>query len=71
MKLFPGDSGSGLVLKVDGLWKLIGIVSATVAKSAIVDNRNVKICDLDEYVVYTDVAKLYSWIDQVLLETIF
>jgi hypothetical protein len=60
-----------MVLEVDGLTKIVGIVAAAVAKSAIVGGKKVSICDLDEYLVYTDVSKFYNWIDQVLLETIF
>jgi secreted trypsin-like serine protease len=65
-----GDSGSGMVLKVNGLWKIVGIVSAAVAKPVIFEQGETKvICDLDNYLVYTDVAKFYNWINQVILET--
>jgi secreted trypsin-like serine protease len=66
---FSGDSGGGMVLKVGGLKKIIGIVSAAVAKSATVGGKNTSICDLDNYLVYTDVSKFYNWIEQVVLET--
>jgi hypothetical protein len=58
-----------MVLEVDSLWKIIGIVSAAVAKSVIVGGKNTSICDLDNYLVYTDVSKFYNWIEQVVLET--
>ncbi len=66
---FSGDSGGGMVLEVDGLRKIIGIVSAAVAKPVIVENKRRSICDLDNYLVYTDVSKFYNWINQVVLET--
>jgi secreted trypsin-like serine protease len=58
-----------MVLKIDRLWKLIGIVSAAVAKQKIINNRLVSICDLNNYLVYTDVSKFYNWINQVVLNT--
>jgi hypothetical protein len=59
-----------MVLKVGGLRKIVGIVSAAVAKPVIFNQREIKIiCDLDNYLVYTDVAKFYDWINQVILET--
>ncbi len=66
---FSGDSGGGMVLEVDGLRKIIGIVSAAVAKPVIVENKRRSICDLDNYLVYIDVSKFYNWINQVVLET--
>jgi hypothetical protein len=59
-----------MVLKVDGLRKIVGIVSAAVGKPIIFDQKDVKIiCDLDNYLVYTDVSKFYDWINQVIIET--
>jgi secreted trypsin-like serine protease len=57
-----GDSGGGLVHKINGKWTLIGIVSASLYDPA-------TICDLENYALFTDVAKFNGWIDQVLLET--
>ncbi|KPJ13435.1 Serine protease gd [Papilio machaon] len=52
-----GDSGGGLFVLDDGRWRVRGIVSlALSAKSA------EKPCNLDEYVIFTDVAKYKSWI---------
>lgn len=52
-----GDSGGGLFVLDDGRWRVRGIVSlALSAKSA------EKPCNLDEYVIFTDVAKYRSWI---------
>jgi hypothetical protein len=58
-----------MVLRVDGLWKLVGIVSAAVAQYAIVGKETKIICNLDNYMVYTDVSKFSEWIDQVIQET--
>jgi hypothetical protein len=58
-----------MVLKVGGLSKIIGIVSAADSKIATVNGKNEKICDLDNYVIYTDVSKFYNWIRQVVFET--
>jgi hypothetical protein len=58
-----------MVLKVKGLSKLIGIVSAAVPKSATIKGEHKLVCDLDNYIVYTDVLKFYDWINQVVLET--
>ncbi|XP_013167707.1 PREDICTED: proclotting enzyme-like isoform X1 [Papilio xuthus] len=52
-----GDSGGGLFVLDDGRWRVRGIVSLAIsAKSA------EKPCNLDEYVIFTDVAKYRSWI---------
>jgi secreted trypsin-like serine protease len=66
---FSGDSGGGMVLKVGGLSRIIGIISASDGQYAIVDGKVKLICNLDNYVVYTDVSKFHSWINQVVLET--
>jgi hypothetical protein len=59
-----------MALKINGTWKIIGIVSAAIAKPVIVNQRELKIvCDLDNYMVYTDVSKFNEWIYQVILET--
>jgi hypothetical protein len=58
-----------MVLEVNNRQTLIGIISAAVAKSVNIQGRNFSICDLDNYLVYTDVSKFYDWIHQVILET--
>ncbi len=69
-KIFSGDSGGGLVMKVaSGLWKIIGIVSAGNTKTVEVDGEAKLTCDLDVYSIYSDVSKSYNWIFQVILET--
>ncbi len=58
-----------MVLGVSGLSKMIGIVSAAAAKREKINDKIERVCDLDNYVVYTDVAKFYDWINQVILFT--
>jgi hypothetical protein len=58
-----------MVLKIQDSWKLVGIVSAAVAKNVIIDNKIAKICDLNNYLVYTDVMKFSDWIYEVAFET--
>lgn len=54
-----GDSGSGLMLNQDGMWYLRGLVST----SLVTANGG---CNLDEFVVFTDVARFTSWIMTLL-----
>jgi secreted trypsin-like serine protease len=49
-----GDSGSGFYMRRDGKWYLVGIVSA----SLFAENT----CDLNNYVVFTDISKFELWI---------
>jgi hypothetical protein len=70
LEFFSGDSGGGMILNVGGLSKMIGLVSASAAKIIIIDGKKEKICDLDNYVVYSDVSKFYNWINQVVFETL-
>jgi secreted trypsin-like serine protease len=58
-------------LSFDGLWKLVGIVSAAIGQPIIFNDQKKAeiICNLDNYVVYTDVAKYNNWINRVILET--
>jgi hypothetical protein len=67
---FSGFSGAGMVVKVDGLWKLAGMISScghmpVVKKKSIM----VSICDLNNYLVYTDVSKFNSWIERVIIDS--
>lgn len=54
-----GDSGAGLMLNNDGMWNLRGLVSTSIASVS-------GGCNLDEFVVFTDVAKFTSWITALL-----
>lgn len=54
-----GDSGSGMAVLVQARWTLIGIVSAALAGPA-------DICDLSNYVVFTDVTKYRQWIISIM-----
>ncbi|KAJ0173271.1 hypothetical protein K1T71_011447 [Dendrolimus kikuchii] len=53
-----GDSGSGMVFKMDNSWYLRGLVSVAVARP------NEYQCDPSQYVIFTDVAKLLPWIKE-------
>lgn len=55
-----GDSGGGFILKRNGKWTLRGIVSV-----ALLDSQK-QSCDMNSYVVFSDVAKFKSWIDTIL-----
>jgi secreted trypsin-like serine protease len=50
-----GDSGGGLMLKLNGQWILRGIVSV-----ALIGNDGY--CDANNFVVFTDVAQFVPWI---------
>jgi hypothetical protein len=54
--------GSGMVLEIDGLWKIVGMASTDIIANA----ENVKTCILDDYLFYTDIAKYQEWIYQVM-----
>ncbi|XP_055375329.1 serine protease gd-like [Condylostylus longicornis] len=50
-----GDSGSGFMIERGGNWYLRGVVSGSLT--------HVKtVCNLNEYAIYTDVAKFRKWI---------
>lgn len=51
-----GDSGGGMTFMRNKKWMLRGIVSAALADPI------VNICNLGEYVVFTDAAKFVTWI---------
>lgn len=53
-----GDSGSGLMVRVKERWKIVGLVSAALADP--------NMCDLNEYIIYTDVRKFLNWISVVV-----
>ncbi|KAK4877774.1 hypothetical protein RN001_010280 [Aquatica leii] len=55
-----GDSGGGFIMKRNGRWTIRGIVS-----SALVDS-NTRTCDVNNYMVFSDVAKYKLWIDRVM-----
>jgi Leucine-rich repeat (LRR) protein len=61
-----GDSGGGLAVVVDETWSLVGIVSVGRVKNK---RTPTETCNLSDYVLYTDVAKFHSWINQVMMET--
>ncbi len=57
-------------MEVDGLWKLAGMISSCIHKPVVKENgKNVSICDLNNYLVYTDVSKFNSWIELVIVDS--
>ncbi|KAL4709578.1 hypothetical protein ACJJTC_007309 [Scirpophaga incertulas] len=54
--VFVPDEAGNISPKAAGAWYVRGIVSVTISKP------NIPICDPNEYVVFTDVAKFTSWI---------
>lgn len=52
-----GDSGGGLILFENGVWQLRGIISVALADPV------TGMCNLKQYVVFTDVAKFIPWIN--------
>uniref|UniRef100_A0A1B0DAF4 Uncharacterized protein n=1 Tax=Phlebotomus papatasi TaxID=29031 RepID=A0A1B0DAF4_PHLPP len=59
-----GDSGGPFVFERNGNWTLRGVVSTSLST----DGSNT--CNLNEYVVFTDVAKFRNWITSFSDETI-
>ncbi|XP_059616531.1 uncharacterized protein LOC132261647 [Phlebotomus argentipes] len=51
-----GDSGGGLIMYENGRWQLRGVISIAIKHPV------TGVCDLREYVVFTDAAKFTSWI---------
>ena len=56
-----GDSGSGLVMKVDGAYILKGIVSSSLTNFDLT-------CDVTKFAIYTDVVQHKTWINQFLVK---
>uniref|UniRef100_A0AAG5CVH4 Peptidase S1 domain-containing protein n=1 Tax=Anopheles atroparvus TaxID=41427 RepID=A0AAG5CVH4_ANOAO len=55
-----GDSGGGMVFKISNRWYLRGIVSVSAALQDLLR------CNVEHYVVFTDVAKFTAWIKNAL-----
>lgn len=55
-----GDSGSGLAMWVNGAWYLRGIVSAALGDPIL--NK----CDLNTFVIFTDILLFRDWIDRLI-----
>ncbi|XP_060806714.1 serine proteinase stubble isoform X3 [Amyelois transitella] len=53
-----GDSGGGMVFKIDDRWYLRGLVSLSVSR------HNERRCDPQHYIVFTDLAKFLPWLKQ-------
>jgi hypothetical protein len=51
-------------------WKLAGMISSCNHKPVVKQNgMTVSICDLNNYLVYTDVSKFNSWIERVIIDS--
>ncbi|KAK5638711.1 hypothetical protein RI129_013006 [Pyrocoelia pectoralis] len=59
--LCTGDSGGGFVMRHNGRWTLRGIVSA-----ALVD-PSTRSCDVNNYMVFSDVVRYKRWIERILI----
>jgi hypothetical protein len=59
-----------MVVEIDGLWKLAGMISSCIHMPVVKENgKTVTICDLNNYLVYTDVSKFNSWIERVIIDS--
>jgi len=56
-----GDSGGGMYTLAEGTnkWYLRGVVSVSL------QDQKTQSCDLENYVVFTDLSKFSNWIAQV------
>lgn len=60
-KLF--NSGGSIAFEEDGVYRIRGIVSLTVAR---IDKQ---VCNSEEYVIFTDVAQYLPWIEETIAQT--
>jgi hypothetical protein len=60
-----------MALTIDGVWRIFGIISASLSTPVCVGSGTPlqNICDLSNYVVYTDILKFHEWINQMVLES--
>lgn len=56
-----GDSGSGMFVKINGLWKIRGLVSLGVKA------ENTATCNPKDYVLFTDVLRYVDWIKGMII----
>jgi hypothetical protein len=54
-----------MVLKIDGLWKIVGMYSTCITQFV----YGVTYCDLNNYFVYTDVSKFNGWIERAIVDS--
>ncbi|XP_022910323.2 serine protease gd-like [Onthophagus taurus] len=54
-----GDSGGGFIMQRGGRWTLRGLVSLSLFDTS-------KVCDLSQYLVFTDVSQFTDWIKSFL-----
>ena len=60
----PGDSGGPLMMKLDGMWKVCGVLSGA-AESALPDHEGSNYGEID---VFIRTATAYDWISAVITE---
>lgn len=60
-----GDSGGGLYLLNKGRWRLRGVVSLSLWSE-----NGESLCNLNDYVVFTDTAQFLPWINEVMANTL-
>lgn len=60
-----GDSGSAFLLRKNGVFYLRGIVSTALS------DATSRLCNLDEYIVFTDASKYLDWIRNTMNTTWF
>jgi secreted trypsin-like serine protease len=58
-----------MILQIDGLWKIVGIASNDVIGVVEYYDESLIRCELDDYLVYTDVAKYQEWIYLVMFNS--
>ncbi|XP_026727440.1 serine protease gd-like isoform X1 [Trichoplusia ni] len=61
-----GDSGGGLYLLDGGRWRLRGVVSVSLRAT-----NSESVCNLNEYLIFTDTAQYLPWIRRVMSENYF
>ncbi|XP_045771149.1 serine protease gd-like isoform X1 [Maniola jurtina] len=59
-----GDSGGGLYLLENGRWRIRGVVSLSLWA------EGDAVCNVDDYIVFTDTAQYLPWINSVMSESI-
>ncbi len=59
-----GDSGGAMIFEENGVYYIRGIVSVSMARNDSREDKRI-LCDPNEYVIFTDVAKYLSWIEEV------
>lgn len=59
-RVCEGDSGGSLTFEENGVYRIRGIVSFSLSMDA------KPLCNSEEYVIFTDVAKYLTWIEEMV-----